>query len=287
MLTGKLNTTGDWVQLSDGTMTASVATRGAELRSLCVDGFEYIWQGDKASWARSSPILFPVVGRLADGHIRCDGQNYPMEIHGFANTSEFELLNSSSTSCTLCLESSEKTLGIYPYEFRLIISYEIGAGGLTCSARIENLAPATLLANFGFHPGFNWPSKDGAKEAASKKILIEVIDPEVSKIGSMHSEIPLHATSFAAEPIVCHNLNSISATVLFDQNEVVRVETQGTECLGLWSKMDADFICIEPWQGQPEPEGWRGEQSEKPYILQIPANEYWTCAMRIVPLMNR
>ena len=41
---------------------------GAELTSFRskTTGTEYVWGGDPAAWKRHAPVLFPIVGRLAD-----------------------------------------------------------------------------------------------------------------------------------------------------------------------------------------------------------------------------
>ncbi|MBP3534955.1 MAG: hypothetical protein J6J53_02960, partial [Muribaculaceae bacterium] len=49
-------------ELTNGAMSASVSTLGAELVSLKRDGKEYLWQGDPAYWHGQSPLLFPNCG---------------------------------------------------------------------------------------------------------------------------------------------------------------------------------------------------------------------------------
>ena len=53
--------------LKNGTLTATVESYGAELRSVVKDGAEYLWQGDPAYWAGRAPVLFPICGRLVEG----------------------------------------------------------------------------------------------------------------------------------------------------------------------------------------------------------------------------
>ena len=52
------------VTISHKGLSATIATAGAELQGLVLDGFEYLWQGDGHWWSGRSPILFPIVGRL-------------------------------------------------------------------------------------------------------------------------------------------------------------------------------------------------------------------------------
>ena len=68
---------------------------GAELQSIRskTTDFEYLWHGDKAYWARRSPILFPIVGKVWDGRMKYCGEEYPLSQHGFARDCEFTKLD--------------------------------------------------------------------------------------------------------------------------------------------------------------------------------------------------
>ena len=47
--------------------SAACTTLGAELLSFrMAGGKEYLWQRDPAYWAKTSPVLFPYVGPVAD-----------------------------------------------------------------------------------------------------------------------------------------------------------------------------------------------------------------------------
>ena len=73
---------------------AKIKSFGAELNSLqkCGKDLEYIWQGDAKYWARHSPILFPIVGRLKKDNYFYKNQKYNMSQHGFARDKEFEII---------------------------------------------------------------------------------------------------------------------------------------------------------------------------------------------------
>ena len=51
-------------EISNGRLTASIDSKGAELKSLrkAESGKEYMWCADEKYWGRTSPILFPLVG---------------------------------------------------------------------------------------------------------------------------------------------------------------------------------------------------------------------------------
>src|SRR5262245_52571816 len=59
------------IELRSEQLTARVAARGAELKSLrAAGGPELIFQADPTWWEFSAPLLFPVIGKLRDGRIR-------------------------------------------------------------------------------------------------------------------------------------------------------------------------------------------------------------------------
>ena len=55
-------------QMENAFAHVEVDELGAQLHSLRrrKDGYEYLWQGDPAIWPGQAPILFPIVGSLAE-----------------------------------------------------------------------------------------------------------------------------------------------------------------------------------------------------------------------------
>ena len=53
-------------EIKNSFIKAKIKSFGAELNSLqkIENDFEYIWQANSQYWARHSPVLFPIVGRL-------------------------------------------------------------------------------------------------------------------------------------------------------------------------------------------------------------------------------
>ena len=73
------------VSIGSPLLSADISVNGAELKSLCRIGLDNcIWEVDEAYWNRSSPILFPIVGKLKNNHYSLEGEQYEMLQHGFA-----------------------------------------------------------------------------------------------------------------------------------------------------------------------------------------------------------
>ena len=54
--------------------------------------------------------------------------------------------------------------------------------------------------------------------------------------------------------------------------------------LGVWSKPGADFVCIEPWHGITDPEGFSGDFTEKPGVFVLKAGDSLATTMAITLL---
>ena len=93
----------------------SASTHGGELHSIFdkKNGTELLWNADPKHWQYSSPILFPVVGKLKDDKCNILGKEYFMKNHGFARISEFVLSEKTSDSITFRLDYNEATLEVY------------------------------------------------------------------------------------------------------------------------------------------------------------------------------
>ena len=121
--------------------TVQVNSMGAELhsfRSKQTDS-EYVWYGKEEIWSGQAPILFPVVGHVINDTITVNGKDYHLQKHGFARKREFELVSQEQSKVAFSLKSDEETLKQYPYEFELIVSYELDGNLLKASHTVKNL----------------------------------------------------------------------------------------------------------------------------------------------------
>ena len=124
--------------LRSGAIAATIKADGAELCSLRnADGLELLWQAGP-EWPRHSPVLFPIVGRVKNDEYRHRGKTYPMKQHGFARDYRFDWVEQSATSCRLALVDSDTTRAIYPFAFRLEVSYAVDKSDLKLGFEIIN-----------------------------------------------------------------------------------------------------------------------------------------------------
>ena len=64
--------------LENEKLRVEIDSFGAELKSVKdkATGQEYMWQADAAYWGRTSPVLFPFVGKLKNDSFLHGGQTY-------------------------------------------------------------------------------------------------------------------------------------------------------------------------------------------------------------------
>ncbi len=270
------------VTLSSPHLKAQVSADGAELVRLQDEQErDLLWNGDPAFWTGRSPLLFPIIGRVRNDRIRVNGSEHELPKHGFARISRFEAVEAHPNRCQFRLASDETTLNQYPFPFRLDVAYAIEAATLTITASATNTGASAMPVSFGFHPAFLWPLPYGAPREAHE-IRFEHDEPApirrpVDGLLSHQAEaspvqdrkLALHDSLFAADAIVFDQLKSRSVVYGAPGSGSIHVGFPEMPHLGVWTKPGSGFICIEPWQGHADPEGFEGELASKPGIVLI------------------
>ena len=265
-----------------------VATCGAELQSLVANGREYLWQGDPTFWGRRSPILFPVVGRLADDTLRIAGKKYTMKQHGFARDAEFDEHNGWYVL-------AEEGRDNYPYAYELAVKYVIDGNTLNCNWQVKNCGENTMHFQIGAHPAFLLPDYDVKenlhgfirfynKEGNSVSPLVHhYLDgglrcPYDTPMALNNDEglLALNDKTFAKDALLVEGGQVAGAALLNKAGpEVLRVSCPQAEAFGLWTpnKKGCPFVCIEPWCGIADKVGFKGDISERDCIHRLNPEE--------------
>jgi galactose mutarotase-like enzyme len=288
--------TDDTHTIRSGGLTATIKAHGAELCSLKDgSGVEFVWQAGPA-WPRHAPLLFPIVGRLANDEMRHRGKTYRMTQHGFARDSRFAWVERGENRCTLALEDSETTRALYPFAFRLTATYAIDDAGLDLSLTVVNTGKETLPVSLGGHPAFNWPLQPGmSKESYALTFTNEEPSPVRRVEGGLllaatdpspvrGTVLPLSESLFTNDAVILDPVNSHAVRYAAGQGggPWLKMSWRGFRELGVWSKpTGAPFLCIEPWRGYASPVGFEGEFSDKPGLMHIAAGANEELSYRI------
>ncbi len=276
-----------------------VDTLGAQLMSVQDStGHEYLWQGDPAYWRRRAPVLFPFIGRLQDAQYCCDGTVYSMGIHGFASLNEFAVSELYEDSITLALSDNAATREIYPFAFRLEITYRLAENTVEQLSRVVNCDTRTMHFAFGGHPGFRIPLEDGE---AFEDCYLEFSTPcqpqcmgfdPVSHLANGQEtaypledgrRISLRHDLFDPDAITLRNSAPEVAIRSRKSRRSLSVAYPGMTYIGFWHtpKTDAPYVCIEPWSSLPGRHGVLEEISEGDNYLHLDAGSKWECTFTI------
>lgn len=280
-------------------LRAEIHPLGAQLFALRDKGDRDLqWSGDPAVWKGRAPILFPIVGELAGHHYRVDGNTYHLSRHGFARDRLFTVAEATSSSALFRLTADEETLKVYPFRFTLDIRFVLNDATLTVTASVKNLETTrTLPASFGFHPALRWPLLYGSPRAdhvitfeKDETTLIRRLDgeglllPEGFPSPIVNRTLQLRDDLFVDDAIVFTSLNSRRVRYGAATGPAIEVAFPDTPQLGIWSKPGAGFICIEPWHGYADPQGFNGDFRDKPGIFLVAPGETKDCTMAITLL---
>lgn len=270
-------------------LAVTIALKGAEVRRVSnVLGHDYMWDGNPEIWSGVSPTLFPVVGKTNGGVVRYLGKSYPQGNHGFARNSEFAVIMQTDSSVSLRIITSQ--LGdVYPFNLQFTVTYTIINKTLITKYEVTNLDECTAYFSVGAHPAFKCPFDedhnidDYVIEFSEEEngLRYHEITPEAFFTGKVttfsQKQLQLTQDTFANDAIVYDNYSSQYITLKEkNSSRYVRVSLSGFPWLGLWSKVGADYVCIEPWCGHSDGLGFDGDIDKKAAIEQIDAKETWS-----------
>ncbi len=236
-------------------LTCEIDDMGAQLHSLVLkeNGKEYIWQGNPDIWYGQAPVLFPVIGQLVDDKFRYNGVEYTMPKHGLARKLLFKVKECKGAKAVFSLESDENTLKSYPFEFELLVSFELKEKSLVNTMTVINKTNGDMYFSIGAHPGFNCNIGDVIEFEQPETLETERIDsdnlliPEKFPVIENSKEIVITEDIFKKDALILSGIKSKKLTIK-GENEV---EFTFGDCpvLGIWAKPCAPYVCIEPWYG--------------------------------------
>ncbi len=278
----------------------SVQNKGAELCSLILksDNTELIWQGDPKFWNRHSPVLFPIVGALKNEQYIYAGNTYFMNQHGFARDADFELIASESDSLSYCLQSSETSKKIYPFDFDFFINHKLTNEKLCIGYKIVNRSKTEMLFSVGAHPAFNCPMfksetyqdyyLEFEEEENINRWFIEnkLLSARQTQILENEKKIPLNRRKFNDDALIFKNPKSNKISLKSGKsNKGIMLDFKGFDYLSIWAKPGADFVCIGPWNGITDNYDSNNIFEEKEGIRKLLPNETFECAFSLQPIL--
>lgn len=244
-------------------------TYGAELQSIKKkdDNVEYLWQFNPDIWERQAPLLFPIIGRLKDEEYEYKNKIYKIAIHGFANTTEFEVFDKKEDSITFLLKANEETLKVYPFKFELYINFALEGNKIVKNHLVKNLTDGDMYYEIGGHEGFNLALFDDEKMedyyfefpkmnkletyTADSNVMMNKAKREVEL---NKSKLFLHPSVFKNDALIMDEFATNQIKLENKKNDrSVIVDFNDFKYLGIWTKpFRTNYVCIEPWSSLPD-----------------------------------
>lgn len=274
--------------LENDVLKIVISKRGAEVQSIFnkKKEKEYLWQGDSKYWDRKFPILFPIVGKLASNTYYVKGRNYHLTRHGFARDMDFEIIEKSNHYVKFLLKANEETMYVYPYNFKLTVSYRLEGEKLTIKYKVYNYSSSLMYFSIGAIPVFNTNLSEAGIEdyyldfTENKTLKAKVIDTEVGLVKKEErlivdnkDRLDLQYSLFDDDLLIFENINQVTLRNKINDDSIKL--THDFPLLGVWTSRKSPkcpFIALEPLHGMSDYVGIPQEISDKAYIQSVLPN---------------
>jgi galactose mutarotase-like enzyme len=280
------------VFLENNDLRVGIRSTGAELFSVVnkADDIQYMWSADPGFWAKTSPVLFPIVGTLKSNQYQYNGKTYSLSRHGFAREMEFRLTEQTPTQVVFSIQDDASTREKYPFAFRFSILYTLQERNLRVAYEVENTGPGELLFSVGGHPAFAAPLRSGnsytdyylkfnrEEDAVRWPISAGGLIETTPEDFMTHTDrVDLRHDLFYGDAIVLKHLKSDTISLRSDKDDHgIEFHFKGFPFLGIWAARDAKFICIEPWYGIADSVDHDQDLNHKEGIETIAPGDIWT-----------
>jgi galactose mutarotase-like enzyme len=246
-------TRGETLELSDDQARSSVSivpARGAIATHFRVGGRELLYLDEatlrdpKKNVRGGIPLLFPSPGKLDGDRFERGGVQGPMKQHGFARDLPWEVTDTqerTAAQATLTLVANERTRAVFPWEFRLEITFSLVAARLRLDVQVMNTGRRAMPFAFGIHPYFLVADKGQARIATRATRAFDNVRKDV---------VPFRGFDLTAREVDLHLLDhgstESSLTWKDGSRMAIRCSNELTRWV-VWTVEGKDYVCLEPW----------------------------------------
>lgn len=229
---------------------------------------DHFWERGNPHLPGGSPLLFPICGRLERnliaGNYLYDGQVYNMPIHGFSAHLPWQVQQESNLEdqITLFLTDTEETRKIYPFNFRVELTYQVSDRKMLCLQRYINTGDRSMPYYTGFHPYFATPEPGAGKEQVMLTCNPARHFQYNERLSDVIGEQPPFKTPISATSPKIHEqlillTEDSELSLSYPDGLRINLHADGIETerlfpyLQIYSPSDQPFICIEPYMSFP------------------------------------
>ncbi|MBA5791206.1 aldose 1-epimerase family protein [Flavobacterium sp. xlx-214] len=275
--------------LKNDFLKITIDALGAELKSILTkNDVEILWQANPDFWAKTSPILFPIVGGLKDNCYYFDNEKHHLNRHGFAREMMFEEEQISDEKIIFTLANSSETKKNYPFEFILRVIYTLQENKLLCTYEVENPSQNNLYFSIGAHPAFALGNTkedfeayelqfNNDTELICNELNNGLISEKTKTISLETNTLQLKYDLFYNDALVLQTLKS-NEIILYNKSNSSKITFSFNDFpyFGIWSAPNANFICLEPWCGVADDINSNQNFTQKEGIICLPTKEQFS-----------
>ena len=211
-----------------------------------VNDSELVHQLDEEGWKFQDVTIFPLIGSY---DYEVDGVNYHISSrHGFVRNREFTCVKNSEEEITFSYSSDDEDLAIYPFKFRLEVTYLLKGRELTTSYLVNNLDSKRMYYSLGNHLAIR--AREGDRILTFDSRIYMKLNNGVIEVDNKNVKDDL---------VISKDLfKELDTIVMINESDKVVVLTKthkvtyrfNSPLFALWTNKDtSNFICVEPWYG--------------------------------------
>ncbi len=192
------------------------------------------------------PILFPICGNLPENTYTYKGQQYTLKQHGFARDLPWRSVGSvyeQGVSLQADLHTNEQTQAVYPFDFVLVLTYQIKGNSLIIYQHYTNKSSEPMPFSSGFHPYFLTHDKTQLEFEIPSR---EYQNQKTGEVQSFNGTFDFNQDEI---DVAFKQLSGNSATVI-DHSRRLKLTLDYDDIystLVFWTLKSKDFYCLEPW----------------------------------------
>ncbi len=244
--------------LRQGELTAVILPeKGGTLTRLMRKGRDFIYEDPENLQSQERPrcgipFLFPMFGRLKDETYTWNGKSYHMGIHGFAHTSPWEVGESGTDFIELILESSPETRAMYPFDFRVTLTYRLELNQLSIRLKFENTGDVPMPFNYGFHPYFLTEKAENVQVEARAGVKIDFATGKALPFGEGVLSLTIPEGAPEAGAALAQLGSPTAIRIPSEGRQITMAQDESFTQLILWTQAGKHFLCVEPINGSPD-----------------------------------
>lgn len=277
------------IKIENEFLMAEIEEKGAEVVRVISkeNGENYMWDKDPEIWNGTSPNLFPTVGKSIGDQIKYGGKTYKLGNHGFARHSIFKVeKNSEGTSADFILDDTMIEKNSFPFQFCFNINYKLEGKKLITTYSVKNPGVGKTIFTLGAHPAFKLPFHEGKNMGdyyvefpCDSQLVLHELTGFATYTGKREEfnledgKLDLGIYDVANTYVFSDFKSEYVKLVEKGSGDFIKVDIRGFRYLAFWKKPEGNFVCVEPWLGKSDMEGFQGEFHEKQDMITLNEKE--------------